>query len=172
MTKEKKKPKTPSKTTSNTETKKKENKKTSKEKQQPTVNTSTQTIPESNIRPTTTQDQDTVQQQNKDTQDQTMTAMATMKPFCSTTDDPDIWISKCTRFTEVQGWNNDKAIQNFPLYLDNTAYLWFDHLPKDKKNTTDRIKCQFLDRFQPTEGLRCLQVQEFQDKKIHGNFLT
>ncbi len=48
------------------------------------MNTSTQTIPESNFRPTTTQDQDTLQQQNKDMQDQTMT---TMKPFCSITDE-------------------------------------------------------------------------------------
>ena len=53
----------------------------------------------------------------------------------STTKDAGLWLRKLENFCKLKGWKDEQIVAAFPLYLSDSAVLWYDSLPQQTQNT-------------------------------------
>ena len=79
--------------------------------------------------------------------------------------DVDLWMSKFTRFSQLQGWNETRQLALMPLLLNDKALIWFDSLADEQKQTFEVFKANLFKCYRPHEATRWLRLRQFADRK-------
>ena len=79
--------------------------------------------------------------------------------------DVDLWMSKFTRFSQLQGWNETRQLALMPLLLKDKALIWFDSLADEQKQTFEVFKANLFKCYRPHEATRWLRLRQFADRK-------
>ena len=87
-----------------------------------------------------------------------------MEAFC-TTKDADLWLKKFENFCKLKGWKDEQIVAAFPLYLSDSAVLWYDSLSQETQNTVTELKKTFLERFSITELGKWKTIEHFFNRK-------
>ena len=67
-----------------------------------------------------------------------------------TTTDAGLWLRNFERYCKLRGWNEDQTTAAFPLYLKDSAVMWYDAVPEAIQKKYADLKKTFMDRFMPT----------------------
>ncbi|KAG9299100.1 hypothetical protein G9A89_020413 [Geosiphon pyriformis] len=81
--------------------------------------------------------------------------IAKLKKFTGKEDDAQIWLNNVEKAITANGWNNTRALQAIPYFLQDITNLWYQSLVA-KFQTFQKFKVAFLGYFSNNNNINCL----------------
>ena len=98
--------------------------------------------------------------------------------YCSDYMDAHLWLAQYDDYAKSKNFTDEKYISSFSSHLNQKGQRWFYNLSSDEKNSADKVRSAFLERFQPSKYVSkdsffdrrqgiCEPVEDYIDEKIH-----
>ncbi len=99
------------------------------------------------------------------TKPQDKMATPPMPVFKGTSDrDPGMWFNKFVAFALANEWDDDKWLVQFPNYLDEAAFRWWDSLNEGDNDTVAKVTAAFEARF--VQGCRYVELEKYEKRTV------
>jgi Retrotransposon gag protein len=84
------------------------------------------------------------------------------EPFKGTEhEEAKFWLSRFELYVSLQGWNSMRTAKAFPLFLRDSASIWFDALADDVKTDLTKLKKAFIERYYPHKATKWTRLEKF-----------
>ena len=71
------------------------------------------------------------------------------------------WLDLFERYKRLKQWADDSIVISFPLFLRDSALIWFNNLEDEQKSSYESIRLNFVNRYFPQENLIWVRREKF-----------
>jgi len=76
-------------------------------------------------------------------------------------DDASMWLKRFELYTTLKGWDLKQLASAFPLFLRDSAAVWYDSLDEEQQVSYEQIKEKFKERYFLHKSMHWVRLNEF-----------